>query len=245
MTRSAALTTLLQAETTLKRTTRGYSPRGVHWRSAMPAIWSVREWLGDTPDGRRLAHAHGTLKRTTRGYNPRGVYWRSAMAAIDSIEARLAVSPVPPLGPVVRGDKPILLQSPTHNTDGVMARTGSEYPAFDSGWRAGRAVLAVEPMRVTRQSSAMGADAFYATGVSGLRYWYGHIVKAPATGTRLALGDIISVIAAIPGADHVHLGIDARSVIGHDLRWGRDGDGPDYSWGADTIGVQLAKALGA
>jgi hypothetical protein len=242
MTDKQRLAKLLTAESYLKRTTAGYSPTGPWWLKGMPLLWEVRMSLGSSSDGSALAEAHGLLKQTEKGYDPRAPRWKDAMAKIDRVEANLAKPPVPNLGPVIYGSKPILLESPTHNTDGLFQRTGSEYPAFDFGWIAGMEVLAPENLTVTDQSSAMGADAFYATGVSGLKYWFGHIVKAPATGVRFEKGNMLSRIALIPGADHGHLGIDARTLIGKDLKWGRNGNGPDYTFGAPTIGVQLTRA---
>ena len=244
MTDKQRLEKLLRAESYLKRTTAGYSPSGPWWKKGMPLLWEVRMSLGSTDDGLSLAEAHGLLKQTEKGYDPRAPRWKEAMALIDKVEASLAKPPVPNLGPVLYGGKPVLLEAPTHNTDGLFERTGSHYPAFDFGWIAGLEVLAPEDLHVTDQSSAMGADAFYATGVSGLKYWFGHIVKAPANGVRFEKGNMLSRIALIPGADHGHLGIDARALIHKDLKWGRNGNGPDYSFGSPTIGAQLAKELG-
>jgi len=249
MTNQQRLAKLLRAESILKRTKLGYDPDRPNWKSGMPLLWSVRQDLGGGDLGESLAQAHGLLKATTKGYDPFAPNWRAAMKLIDGVEAQLHQPPVPNLGPVVRGDKSVLLWAPTHNTDGVKRRTGSDYPAFDSAFgEVGAVVVAPERLKVTRQSSAQGADAFYATGVSGLRYWFGHIVSSPATGTWVDKGQRISVVARIAAADggpHLHLGIDARNVIGRELRWGRNGRGPDYTFGSPTIGKQLAAALAA
>jgi hypothetical protein len=244
LTNKQRLSKLLEAESWLKQTTRGYAPERPYWKRAMPALWEVRLSLRGTEDGDMLAEAHGFLKLTEHGYDPRAVNWREAFERIDFVEAGLAPPPVPYLGAVTPGGKAVNLQQLSHNTDGVH-RLGqpSYYPAFDFGWVPGLAMLAVEPMRVRRQSSAMGADAFYAAGESGIDYWYGHLVRAPATGTRFKRGDVVARIAAIPGVDHGHLGINAIPVIGKDLSWGRYGRGPDYTWGSPTVGAQLQKAL--
>lgn len=240
----------MAAESSLKRTTRGYTPTGVHWRRGMPLLWEVRQDMSGTEDGRLLAEAHGLLKKTEKGYDPRAPRWREAMERIDWVEAGLMPPAMPYLGPIIPGGKAISLEAPTHNTDGLYnspnvpgGHNGSHYPAFDFGWSAGKTVIAWEPLTVTGQSSAMGADALYATGESGLRYWLGHITRAPVTGTKIRRGVKISTIAAIPGADHGHLGIDARPLIEKDFKWGRHGNGPDYSFGAKTIGQQLAAVL--
>jgi hypothetical protein len=242
MTDQQRLMTLLTAERYLKATRSGYDPDGPNWKAGMPRLWKVRQDLGSSRLGQDLAEAHGLLKQTEKGYDPRAPRWSRAMRLIDGVEEQLRRPPVPDLGPVIRGDKSLLLWAPTHNTDGL-GFTGSDYPAFDSGWEAGLVVIAPERMRVTRQSSAQGADAFYASGVSTLDYWVGHIDRAPITGAVLDKGDRISQIAHIPGVDHLHWGIDARRLIGRDLRYGRNGNGPDYTFGSPTIGRQLALAL--
>lgn len=243
MTDRQRLDKLLRAEGYLKRTTKGFTPTGVWWRQGMPLLWEVRQSLQDAR-GTELAVAHGILKQTDHGYDPRARRWREAMALIDGVEAALARPPVPALGPAVKDGKPLLLEAPTHNTDGLKRVTGSEYPAVDLGFKTGLAALAVEALVVTRQSSSQGGDAFYATGDSGLRYWYGHLTGIPATGRRFQKGATVGRIAAIPGADHCHIGVDARALIGHDLTWGKP-VGRDYSFGGPTYGQQLAKALEA
>lgn len=252
MTDKQALKLLLEAEVSLKKTTRGYTPAGPNWRSAMPKLWRVREGIRSATLGQELAVAHGLLKQTEHGYDPRAKRWKEAMRLIDHVEHELALPKVPQLGPVVEHGKSILLESPTHDTDGLYnspnvpgGHNKSHYPAFDFGWQAGLNVYAPEDIEVTGQSSAMGADAFYADGESGLRYWFGHITSSPFTGKDIHKGDFVSKIAAIPGSDHGHLGIDARRLIGKDLIWGRNGNGPDYTFGAPTIGQQLAKVLEA
>lgn len=148
---------------------------------------------------------------------------------------------VPPLGPIVAGDKTVLLHQLTHNTDGVPG-----YPAFDTGFsRAGVAVLAPEPLVVTKQSGAQGGDAFYATGVSSLRYWFGHVAWSPPTGAHFRKGQMMSRIANQPAGhvDHVHLGIDAKPLIGKSLLYGANGHGPDYTEGSPAVGIQLKAAL--
>jgi hypothetical protein len=146
---------------------------------------------------------------------------------------------VPALGPVLEDGLDILLLSPTHNTDGV-----PHHPAFDTGFgQAGRWVIAPEKLTVTAQSGAMGGDAVFASGVSGIGYWIGHISPAPSTGRTFRKGERISRIANQAATDHVHWGLDVRALIGTDLLYGREGNGPDYTWGAPTIGAQLAKGL--
>lgn len=250
MTNQQRLTKLLRVESILKQTRAGYTPTGPRWRVAMPMLWQLRTELGDSSDGRALAEAHGLLKQTEKGYEPTAPRWKEAMKLIDSVEDNLHRPPVPALGPMLQGDKSALLWVPTHNTDGL-EYTGSRYPAFDSGFgQTGHVVIAPERMRVRRQSSAAGADAFYATGASEIEWWIGHIVSAPATGRWLDKGDRISTIARIAASDggpHLHTGMDCRKLVGHDLLYGgqrKPSDRPrDYTFGSPPIGAQLAAGL--
>lgn len=248
MTDRENLRKLLESEVWLKRTTRGYAPDRPYWKRAMPLLWEVRLSLGNTEDGKLLAEAHGYLKKTVKGYDPHAPNWKEAMKRIDWVEAGLAAPPVPYLGVITPGGKPLGLESLTHETAGLFGSPNSpdpksHYPALDFGWDTGEVIYAPEPMIVMQQSSAQGADACYLTGESLLKYWLGHIVSAPADGTRFKRGDVLGRIARIPGVDHGHLGINARPLLGHDFKWGRNGNGPDYTYGAETIGRQLAEGM--
>jgi hypothetical protein len=188
-----------------------------------------------------LVSARADLKKTVEGYktHPNGTWWAKAMPKLDRAIRELSVPPVPALGPILEGDQSMLMYSPTHNTDGVPG-----YPAFDAGFgQAGRWILAPEAITVTRQSGAQGGDAVFATGASRIEYWIGHIGAAPATGTKFAKGARIARIADQAGTDHVHWGLDTKPLTGQNLKYGRNGDGPDYTYGSPTIGVQLGRML--
>lgn len=257
MTKKKQLEKLVKAEMYLKRTQDGYSPTGPWWKRGMPLLWEVRVDLGQSKNGQDLAQAHGILKDTDNGYDPKnpGARWKKAFKLIDGVQSDLHGPGIPNLGPIVLGDKSLLLWVPTHNTDGIFGHPNahhdgkSYYPAFDSAFGGtGRKVIAPESLTIAGQSSADGADAFYATGVSGLKYWVGHVVSSPATGRKFLKGEVISTIARIAASDggpHLHWGIDARPLIGRDFKWGRNGNGPDYTFGSPTIGQQLAAALAA
>ena len=152
---------------------------------------------------------------------------------------------VPELGPIYPGGKSVLLHQLTHNTDGVRVR-GSVWPAFDDGWMAGRSIIAPEQIKITEQSGSAGGDAVFARGASGLEYWIGHMSIAPYTGRIFSKGAQVGVIARIPwslGGPHVHWAINAIPLIGKDLLYGRNGNGPDYTFGSPSVGEQLKKAL--
>jgi hypothetical protein len=141
--------------------------------------------------------------------------------------------PVPVLGPIVAGGVAVSRQRLTHVTDGIIG-----YPAFDDGWVSGRAVIAPESLTITEQSGAQGGDAFYALGQSGIRYWVGHVVAAPATGRKFSTGATVAKIASLPayqGGPHVHLGLNALA-LGVALEATGYGPGP-------TVDDQLRGAL--
>lgn len=141
-------------------------------------------------------------------------------------------SPLPDLGPLYVGGVSVLDHSLTHETAGI-----AHYPAFDDGWIVYRPILAPENVTVTKASSATVGDAFYASGVSKLDYWFGHLVVAPAVGATFRKGQYIGSIAP-QNPPHVHLGVNARRLIGHDLE-----HHTDYTNGAPTIRTQLKEAL--
>jgi hypothetical protein len=146
-------------------------------------------------------------------------------------------NPVPELGPLYVGGASVLNHQLTHATSGI-----DGYPAYDDGWVLGRSVLAVEDLAVTKASSATYGDAFYATGKSKLDYWVAHLVIAPAVGRTFSKGEVVGSICWQP-TPHVHLGIDATPLIGHSLLYGANGNGPEYTYGASAVGVQLKEAL--
>lgn len=150
---------------------------------------------------------------------------------------------VPELGPVWPGGASVLFHSLTHETDGFPnpQHPESSYPAFDDGWVAGRAVIAPEDLVVTDQSSSLGGDAFYATGKSKLKYWFGHLAWAPPTGRSFKKGETMGVIAHLTssqGSSHVHTGINAVPLIGHDFE-----HKTNYQTGSPSVGEQLRWGL--
>ena len=192
-----------------------------------------------------LAKARKHLRQTTRGYNETGSEWKAALAALDELARDLAPpkppSKVPNLGPVVKGGVSLLLQDLTHATGGL-----DGYPALDDGFgHAGLTVIAPEQLTVTRHSSARRRDgrpngkAFYATGRSGIRYWFGHVDSPPPVlGKTYRKGAFLAVVSPNHEMPHLHVGIDAKPLIGRELV-----HHADYTHGAPKIGAQLAKAL--
>lgn len=188
-----------------------------------------------------LKSCRGDLRHTLEGYvtHPDGPNWRLAMGKLNRAIKALEVPPVPNLGPVLEDGLAMLLQAPTHNTDGVPF-----YPAYDTGFgQAGRWIIAPEYLTITRQSSSAGGDAVFARGRSKIEYWIGHLTPAPPTGATFQKGAKIARIANQTHTDHVHWGLDVRPLTGQSLKYGANGNGPDYTYGSPTIGAQLTRML--
>lgn len=172
-----------------------------------------------------------THLREAEGYNPTGPHYKAVMDTLKKLEREYAPkSSVPALGPIVAGGASVLAQDCTHFTSGL------DWPAFDDGWAAGKAVIAPEDGVVDDNTSgAQGGDAFYFQGDSGIRYWIGHITRVPAQGTRFAKGAAMTTISSDHPRPHVHLGLDVRKLTGgrHLISH------TNYTHGAPTIGEQL------
>lgn len=144
---------------------------------------------------------------------------------------------VPNLGPVIAGGRSILREDLTHATDGVPG-----YTAFDTGiGRPGLAVIAPEQVTVTkigqfvRRDGSPNGRSVYATGRSGLRYVFGHLENVPKVGAKIGKGGRVGTISPNHEAPHLHLGIDARPLIGRELD-----HHADYTHGGAPLGEQLA-----
>ena len=178
-----------------------------------------------------IAHPDGVFRQETLDS-----LWRS-FDRYGRLRYRLARPPSPPpvIGPVFAGGQSVLAHDLTHETSGLPL-----YPAFDDAFREGTPIIAPEPLRVTNSSSSRPGLAFYATGASKIRYWFGHLDRTHSPGTRFARGDLVGHVAhnAIGGGPHVHVGVNVEGLLGA----GRELiHHSDYSHGAPTIGEQLAR----
>ena len=147
---------------------------------------------------------------------------------------------IPDLGPVVRGGLSVLDHDLTHATGGLPG-----FPAFDDGFgAAGKAVLAPEKLTITRIGSAVRRDgkpngrSIRATGASGIRYWFGHLEQPAAVNSVVRRGAKIGVISANHEEPHVHVGMDASALVGHELV-----HHTNYTHGAPTVRVQFEAHL--
>lgn len=194
-----------------------------------------------------LREALDYLEKTKQGHvqwvaeGRTGPHWKAAMTDLKKLEKDLLPTPEPPLGPIRRGGKSLLAYQLTHNTDGIPL-----YPAFDDNWGAGAISIAPEALVViSPYTSSNPGAAFYARGASKIEYWIGHLTRSPRIGTKFVKGQEIGRSVAQTGAEHTHWGINVEALLGpgKQLLYGKDGHGPDYTYGSPSIGAQLRTAL--
>lgn len=165
--------------------------------------------------------------------------------ALDEYAQRLIrdesiIAKVPNLGPVFSAGQAVLFHDLTHRTSGLAPNgTGQYWPAFDDAFRTGTVIIAPERIEVYQASSSNPGDACYARGDSKLRWWFGHLVEAPAVGTVITKGKRVGKVCpnSIGGGPHVHVAVNVEEY------WGKGrylAHHTNYSHGAPTIGKQLA-----
>jgi hypothetical protein len=117
---------------------------------------------------------------------------------------------VPDLGPVEKGGASLLDFALSHATSGIAL-----FPATDSVWTPGTMVIAPEKIEIYKDSSSSPGDACYAKGVSGIKYWFGHLVSAPAVGKVLGKGAGIGKVGQFSGyTPHCHIGVNVEDIWG-------------------------------
>jgi hypothetical protein len=188
---------------------------------------------------RALRRAMRHLRNTKQGFNLSGTEWKAAWEDLVKLEKDLEPNPVPALGPVCRGGKTILQHDLTHPTGGIPL-----YPAFDDAFNSsgGIEVLAPEDLVVTRASSSNPGDAFYATGASKMRYWFGHLEFAPGVGKKFRKGQVMgkTLNHDVGGGPHVHVGLNIEHLVGAGRQLLHH---TNYTHGAPKVGTQLAALL--
>lgn len=192
-----------------------------------------------------LKSAMDELKLTTDGYDEFGGHWEDAWPKLQKLAVDLKPKPKAGwenIGPITKPGASLLDMSLTHKTDGIPL-----FPAVDLAWGAGVPMYAPEGMVVdTRDTSASPGEAFFATGVSGLRYWFGHLdLSVPhPIGKKFTKGALIARTINQAGTDHGHVGVNAEKYLGkgRQLKYGRTGTGPDYTTGSPRIRTQLRAA---
>jgi hypothetical protein len=270
MTNKERLKLLQKAFSQLEKTQEGFQQaskdinRHGHWKAAMQALHAVEDDLtsqpaptpptGSMPDKHRLKllrQALSQLERTQQGYKQaiedinRHGHWKAAIQALHALEDDLTPR-LPDLGPVFRGGKSLLDEACTHHTSGL-----SRYPAFDTNFRAGSSVIAPEGGRVTRHSgNDRSGFSLYLTGDSGLKYYFQHMnPEGRAPLGRIEKGKKIGTVGSAKRfpderVDHNHVGVNCEVIIGagKQLKYGRTGTGPDYTFGSPTIRKQLERS---
>jgi hypothetical protein len=138
--------------------------------------------------------------------------------ALDSVcinqvqtEAAAATgSKVPDLGPLEKGGQSLLDFALSHDTSGIKL-----YPASDTVWTKGTTIIAPEKLTITKASSSNPGAACYAEGVSGIRYWFGHMVSAPPVGKVINKGAQVGTVGAFSGyTPHLHCGVNVEKIWG-------------------------------
>lgn len=183
------------------------------------------------------------LRHTKKGWLEKpvggGTEWQEAMESLTKLERELAAIPAwANVGAITRPGASLLDMVLTHKTAGIPL-----FPAVDLAWGVGVPMYAPEACVVdTKDTSANPGEALYLTLVSGLRLWLGHLDRDWPLGKRFAKGALLGKTINQPGiGDHGHVGVNAEKFLGlgRQLKYGRTGNGPDYTFGSPRIRVQL------
>lgn len=190
-----------------------------------------------------LEEAMASLKLTKDGFDTFGGHWQDAWPKLQKLAIDLKPKPLASwekIGQVTKPGASLLDMSLTHATSHIPL-----FPAVDLAWGAGVPMYAPEGLTVdTRDTSASPGEAFFATGVSGIRYWFGHLDRDHPIGKKFIKGAMIARTINQAGTDHGHVGVNAEKYLGKgkQLLYGRTGTGPDYTTGAPRIRTQLRAA---
>jgi peptidoglycan hydrolase-like protein with peptidoglycan-binding domain len=204
---------------------------------AMDGVRPFQQQNGLTASGNYGSATHEKLRKAHRkGYPDQWAFDGVAIGLMEDAASNPPAS-VPALGPTMKGGKSVLDQDCTHATSGIPL-----YPAFDDAFSEGATVIAPEPLTVTRQSSSNPGQAFYADGASGLRYWFGHLDRTPAVGTKYGKGATVGKVChnEVGGGPHVHVAVNVERLWGTGKQLKHH---TNYTHGAPLIGVQLAGKL--
>jgi peptidoglycan hydrolase-like protein with peptidoglycan-binding domain len=200
---------------------------------AMNGVKPFQQNNGLSATGNYGEQTHNELVKTRRKGNPD--QWAFDPISITLMHEAVGTDrPIlPPLGPVSIGGKSVLDHDLTHATDGLLY-----YPAFDDVFGAGRRVIAPEPLTVTDRSRSRPGAAFFANGLSGIRYWFGHLVSSPPVGTRFPKGATMGVTCEnhVGGGPHCHVAVNVEKLWGIQRQLVHH---TNYTHGAPTIGTQL------
>lgn len=201
---------------------------------AMKGVKPFQQANGLTASGNYGEATHERLRNTRRKGSLDDWAFDAVSINLMKAAAKVPVAKrpiVPPLGPLSKGGRSVLDQDCTHATSGLRY-----YPAFDEVWGAGKTVIAPEPLTVTKVGSSNPGHAFYADGLSGIKWWFGHLTGSPAVGTKFVKGQKIGSTLDFH-APHVHCGVNVEKLWGKGQQLAHH---TNYTHGAPRIGVQLA-----
>ena len=172
----------------------------------------------DKWDPGKNGYAEGRYDKLRGAVIPKGIP-HAGEQALDSVcinqvqteYAEQQAGKVPALGPMQKGGASLLDFALSHATSGIQL-----YPATDTVWTAGTTILAPEKLTITKASSSNPGDACYAEGVSGIRYWFGHLTSAPPVGKVIGKGATVGKVGAYgpDHAPHVHCGVNVEKLWG-------------------------------
>ena len=134
-----------------------------------------------------------------------------AINQVQTEYASMQGQKVPDLGPLEKGGASLLDFALSHATSGIAL-----FPATDTVWTPGCTIIAPEKIEIYKASSSSPGDACYAEGVnSGLRFWFGHMVSAPAVGKIIGKGSTVGKVGQFSGyTPHLHLGVNVEQLWG-------------------------------
>jgi hypothetical protein len=206
--------------------------------------WEPDKW--DNVFNRKLEDALDKWTPGHDGYGPgrydklraaktsRGEYALDAQAiALIKSDHQESQAKVPDLGPIFNGGASVLQHDLTHPTGGIPL-----YPAFDDAFRQGTGIIAPEEMTCTRISTSNPGLSMYATGKSGIKWWFGHLDSRPPVGTKLRKGQKIGNVAAnnVGGGPLCHVGMNVEALWGAGKEMSHK---ENYTHGAPLVGDQL------
>lgn len=200
---------------------------------AMEGVKPFQQANGLTASGNYGQATHDKLRNTRRkGSATEWAFDQFSIALMKEAAEGPEPPILPPLGPLYAGGRTVLDHSCTHATSGI-----PRYPAFDDCFKGGAAILAPEPLVVTRVGSSKPGSAFYADGASGIRYWFGHLASSPKVGVKFAKGQKVGTVYRYHKS-HVHCGVNVEKLWGAGTQLIHH---TNYTYGAPKIGVQLAQ----
>jgi len=134
-----------------------------------------------------------------------------AINQVQTEYASMQGQKVPDLGPLEKGGASLLDFALSHATSGIAL-----FPATDTVWTPGCTIIAPEKVEVYKASSSSPGDACYLEGLaSGIRYWFGHMVSAPAVGKVIGKGATVGKVGQFSGyTPHLHAGINVENLWG-------------------------------